>query len=966
MKRLKYYIVIIIVMLFSQVLRAAWQMPIANYNKSEYNAGTQNWAIGMNSHNWLYFANNYGLLEYDGISWRLYGIWHSSPVRSLSVRDNGDVYVGGVGEFGVFKHDDLGNLEYHSLSHNMLDSIGNIGDIWGVFFDKGSLWLQTRDAVYVVDEKGELKSVYRWNGLVMAAELVDGTLYVVTGEGLFVCKMGGVAKKVPGTEFLSQRDVRNIKYLGSKRFIISTQFEGLYIYDGNTIVPFKTDVDSFIKENMLYTIALNSDNIAIGTVSGGVVVVDKLGRNPRYVSTLTGMQNNTVLSLMFDKSNDLWCGLDQGIDKVSVSSPVTNLYSRASFYGSGYAQAVYDGKLYFGTNRGLYYSEYPFDDMSLSLDAHVVEGSLGQVWNLQVVGGKLYCCHDKGLYRVEQDKLVEVVRDEGFWQIRELPMNKQYVVAGSYDGFYLMKYEGDMLSVMWKIAGVKVSAKSFEVDNNNRIWVVTDKGVERITLNGAMTEGSLEVVLAHPGGEVYHNVLKIGEQIVVSQGGRSYITNEHNNLAESVGKMALLDGNEVFYNNIEVDDDGNIWYIVGDLLKVCRRDSLTGRYADRAELVWNMSESLVYGFSHLLTLDRENVIVGTLDGFIKGNAEKARHMAQSFKPKTFLRQIKSVSKSDEHVIYDYNVGTLDKPIEIPYKHNSLVFVYGCSQCYDKKEVYRYALTYDGDVEFSEWIAKQDKEFTFLEAGEYEFRVKARTQSGVIADECVVYFTILPPWYKTWWAYLIWGFVMVSVVAVLLYILHRRNRLMQMRLVEQNEVKLREQERLHAQQSLEQDKAILQLQNEKIESELKSKSEELSNILLNNINRNELITKVRHDLMKITEDLNEKDVKSALKRISMMQSRLITDGEQKLNWERFEENFDIVNDKFLKRLQERFPWISDSEKRLCVYIRMGLLNKEMAPLMNITIRGVEMIRYRMRKKMELTRDDDLDSFLSQLL
>lgn len=965
MKGLVYIFGLLFMLSFSLEAKAVWQLPIVNFDKGDYKGGTQNWAVARSHNDWLYFANNYGLLEFDGFNWNLYGIWNSSPVRSVTISDDRRIYVGGVGEFGFFDYNSEGELSYNSLAQGILSQVGNIGDIWDIKPCKGSIFLRTRENIVITSMQADEWKFLTFNGLVLACELVDDRLYVVSESGLYVCTLDGDVSLLSDISVLSKYNIRNIKHIGSHRFILSTHFNGLYIYEDGKVSPFHTDVDNYIRHNMLYTIAVSEDNIAIGTVSGGVVVVDKQGNSPMYINMQSGLQNNTVLCLMFDVSGDLWCGLDQGIDKVSVSSPFSYLYSRTASLGSGYAQAIHDNKLFIGTNRGLFVSPYPFDESLQTFSAQSIAGSMGQVWNLQMVSGELFCLHDKGLFRID-DKGLNVLDDtNGFWQIRLLPLNDKYAIVGSYAGLHLMRYEDGHMKLLWQIKNFSHSAKTFEIDSNNRIWIVTEKGIERITLNAAMTEASPEVILPHPGGTVYHNIVKLGESIVVSQGSKSYITNSHNNLSESVGALALLDGCDVFYSNIEEDAEGNIWYIVGDELKVCRFNSQSRKYADKSQLVANISGSIVYGFTHLMPLDNNEVMIGTTDGFIKCNNSLSDASQRAFQPKVFIRDMMVISdKADQHH-YVINAMPLSETIEVPYNANSLRFTFGCSQCYEDTELYSYSLSNNGEHTFSPWTNDHTKDFTFLQPGDYEFKVLARTQNGIEAQPSVISFTILPPWYKTWWAYILWFVILVIIVLFFVFIIHKRNELTRRRLIEQNEIKMRQQEQLFAQQALQHDKEILQLQNEKIESELKSKSEELSNILLNNINRNELITKVRHDLKKITDDLNEKDVKSALKRISMMQSRLITDGEQKLNWERFEENFDIVNDKFLNRLQERYPWISDSEKRLCVYIRMGLLNKEMAPLMNITVRGVEMIRYRMRKKMELTRDDDLDALLKEI-
>jgi len=235
--------------------------------------------------------------------------------------------------------------------------------------------------------------------------------------------------------------------------------------------------------------------------------------------------------------------------------------------------------------------------------------------------------------------------------------------------------------------------------------------------------------------------------------------------------------------------------------------------------------------------------------------------------------------------------------------------------------------------------------------------------NVIADTISIQFEVLPPWWNTWWARALLVVCIIILLVAIILISHKRNEAKRQHIIQQNRAEIARRESIYEKEKLKTEKEILRVKNEKIESELKVKNEELSGILLSNVSRNELIGKIKHDLSKIATDISDKDNRGALKRIAMVQEKLSSYQGEKVNWKRFEENFDEVNGAFLQKLQSCFPWLTDNEKRLCVYIKSGLLSKEIAPLMNISVRGVEMLRYRMRKKMELTPDSDLDEVLN---
>ena len=146
--------------------------------------------------------------------------------------------------------------------------------------------------------------------------------------------------------------------------------------------------------------------------------------------------------------------------------------------------------------------------------------------------------------------------------------------------------------------------------------------------------------------------------------------------------------------------------------------------------------------------------------------------------------------------------------------------------------------------------------------------------------------------------------------------------------------------------------ILQLENEKAQFDLRNKSQELSNMLLSEANRKEWNEDVLNEIRRIVDCLNNDRIAEAKGKMQHLQHRLARNEQTSINWKRFEENFDIVNNQFIARLSKHYPWMSKQERKLCVYIHIGLSSKEIAPLLNISVRAVEMMRYRIRNKMQI--------------
>ena len=180
-----------------------------------------------------------------------------------------------------------------------------------------------------------------------------------------------------------------------------------------------------------------------------------------------------------------------------------------------------------------------------------------------------------------------------------------------------------------------------------------------------------------------------------------------------------------------------------------------------------------------------------------------------------------------------------------------------------------------------------------------------------------------------------------------------------------EVELNEQKKQFEAVNSEKKKEIKDLKNQQLQYELRHKSQELASSTMNLIRKNEMLLEIMEHVSKATNELNaNQDPKAVLARLSKMERNIKQNIESDNNWKKFEENFDLVYENYLKKLGEAYPELSVSDKKLCAYLKMDLSSKDIAPLLNMSIRSVEMNRYRLRKKMGLERDVNLGEFLQK--
>ena len=313
---------------------AEWRICVDNYSPMDYAAGTQNWQLLQQSNGWIYAANNYGLLEYDGETWRTYGIWNSTALRSLARGAEGEIYVGGSNDFGVFTGDSIGRLEYRSFLDSVPESWRTFGEIWNIIYKDSILYVQTRNCIFRRLPSGHI-DVIPSNARIFCIASVGESIYVATAEGVSLLT-GTRMDALRGSERLRGAEIRGIQRLREDGVLIGTDFQGMYIYDGTEIRPFPTEIDGFLRSNQLYSFAVSDRYIAFGTVLQGIVLTDRRGHVCHYINQANGLQNNTVLNLIFDNGHNLWAGLDQGVSVVRLSLPVWRLHDNITDYGSGY------------------------------------------------------------------------------------------------------------------------------------------------------------------------------------------------------------------------------------------------------------------------------------------------------------------------------------------------------------------------------------------------------------------------------------------------------------------------------------------------------------------------------------------------------------------------------------------------------------------------------------------------------
>ncbi len=945
---------------------------IRNYDRDLYHAGRQTWDMAQDGHQVLYFANNSGVLEFDGTNWRLFPVTNRSVVRSVAVDDTGRVYVGAANDFGYLRELPNGRKTYHSLLGQLPEKYHGFGEIWKIFITNNGVIYQSFNSVFFFKDN-QIK-VLAHGGNFHFAFYRQQDLYITSREKGLMRFNGQEFEEVwRGAFFDGDRRIWTMMNLQPGRFLIGTQNDGLYVYTPDTLRPWKSPANEFLKKNQLFSATqISRQYFAFGSIQNGLILTDRRGEILQHINKEKGLQNNTILSATSDHAQNLWLGLDNGIDYIEVNSPISYVGEGFKVAGTGYASAVHQGDLYLGTNQGLFCRADAYEDGKLRIDGpfQLVSQTKGQVWDLTRLDGQLFCGHNKGAFVIEDMQARQISNIQGGWDFLPVPGRPRYIIQGCYNGLVRLKKTGDRWRFDGMIQGFDESSMIETWDDQGNLWISHGyKGIYRLRLNAAL-DSVTEVALYNEkdglpsttGNSVFKSDQKI--YAATDQGVYRYVF-----LADQFEKDTTLapaiSGEQV--GSVQQDPFGNLWYFTNYSEQIGMiPSSQTPSAFKQIGVLHKLNNQYVPAFEHINVLDSSNIILGTVNGFAHFDPSLTFSTDHSFQ--TLIRACSFLGNKDSLHFYNLMDHSRDlREIDLnPLR--SVKFQYTAT-AYDNLQHTRFSYFLKGyDKQWSTWTNRNTKEYTNLPPGEYVFRVRGKNIYGEISKTSSFHFEILPPWYQTTWAYIGYALVTIGFIFFTAQYLSHRLEKEKLKIEEKNREELRKQREEYERDQLAMKNKIMQLENEKLQTDIANeeanvqlKNKELSSQALHINRKNEILNYLKKELDKVTQRVNA-DARQKLKDLN---KKIEQDLNLEKDWENFEQYFNQVQGDYIARLKEKYPDLSPKDLKLCAYLRMNLSSKEIASLLNITPRGVEIHRYRLRKKLNLKREDNLVEFLMEL-
>ena len=885
---------------------------VENYNKSNYQGDNQIWNVVQGKDNAMYFANNHYLLRYDGVKWEKYTLPNKTIIRSILIE--GDrIYSGSYKEFGYWYRKE-GKMHYVSITKNLrlFDEKDN-EEIWKIFRFNGSLYFQSFNDVFIYNGKHIQKIKFPF--LISYCFVVDQNLYVASvAKGTF--KMNGSRIANPkGWNVLKNCVVHAIEKYQNKTYIF-TQKKGIFTVEKEGLKPWNNSLNEILKSATINVGKFTKNNkLIVGTGNRGVFIYDFNSDTYKNIDRKNVLMNNSILSIGFDKENDLWLGLDNGIAHVEINSPIAIFYDNSGILGSVYSVATTNSGYLIATNHGV----FEFDSGKFTM----MPNTQGQAWNITQINNKYIIGHNDGTFSYANGSLSKINNISGGWNLSKSSINNTYFQS-TYSGVIAYDNLSD-LSQRKVIKDLSKPIKYVAQNKKNEIWAADNyRGLYRVVYDDNFKTKKVENITQQSKikNDFGVKIFEFRNEILFLINNSWYTYNSITN---------KLEENELFNQNFKNVSD--IISIDEDHFMVLQDGILYHIKATGNKFLWNIIQAKYYKgklindnlriFKHanhyLLNLD---------DGFISLQLKYENKQNSAVKIESF---------NDENLVPNDSKIKYNTELQI----NVISGIYGASKP---------NLFYKLDNN-KEYIPVSNGLIVLNNLSSGSHTVKVYKHDGANYDNVANFdFSVAKPWYFSFWMILLY----LLIIGAVLFFYYKWNKLRYMQKLRLQAEELKHQrEILEMELKAENELNMQEYQKHILELELQTKSSEVAGKSLSIAKQSEMIENIQN-ILDSEKDFNK--LKSEIKKAIKINE------VNKHEWEIFETNLNQIHNEFIINLSKKYPILTPKDIKLCVYLKMNLSSKEIAPMMNISFRGVELHRYRLRKKLNLSQEENLSKFL----
>lgn len=740
-------------------------MAVSHFQDDDYGAYFQNWAITQDHRGILYVANKDGILRYDGKTWILIKTDRNTTVRSIAVSAGNTVFVGEQGDFGYLEPDSTGVERFISLQPFVPEEFQSFNDVWNTLAIGEDIYFQTS------------RYIFRWNGTsikVWTSESgfhttfsVNETLYVREREIGLQSLTNNQFELVSSGELFSDSKIYGVlPHQDGNSILIATRDQGLYLLREERLERVPNELDDYLKMYRLYCSApLGNGLFAFGTLRGGVVIATSEGKIV-YLIEEPLITDEVIRYIYPDSENGLWIATNSdGIFRFELPFSLSKFDNASGLQGGINSISRINGVITVGSLTGA----FSLSSSTNTRNKFVQLENVPATWQISQDGERGFAATEEGTYLIEPFRIVQIDRRQSYSVQPTGKSGESILIGGGNSLFYYKADSGGDYQLELTQSFLPLIRSVINLDSD--IWLGTRaNGVIRIHHDGDFNSGQ---EIFHYTGEhglplnTKINILKSRSRpIFYSEFGPYRFIEEEDRFELDEELWPFEDGRSDSLFTMTEDHHGNVWMVFPDsVVKATPNSDGSYRFTAPEALKFRKTST-----SSILVEDDDVVWFNDGDELIRYDPKL--DLPAEFSYNALVSSVSVNGQPD--AIHNGSFrgpnggAVLDQPNwAIPtlnYDQKDLSFRVAATT-YTAPDDIRFQIWLEGkDESWSKWSVQYEYYITGLHEGSYTFRVRARNTAGRLSREAGYSFVILPPWYRTWWAY----FLYVTLGSLVVY------------------------------------------------------------------------------------------------------------------------------------------------------------------------------------------------------
>jgi two-component sensor histidine kinase/ligand-binding sensor domain-containing protein len=683
----------------------------------------------------MYFANNHGVLRFDGAYWDIAPSLNGGLIRSINKDRTGKIYWGGQSDLGYLASDSSGSMQLISLNHLLPDSVRSYHNVWDILPTDEGIYFRTND--YFFRYQNGVMTLLSEGANYRHASLIDGRIVLHQFNKGLLYLDGDTFSFIDGSDALARDLIGGIVPLDNGDWLILTYFEGLFIYNGESFQPIEPPINENLKEALGYkALRLSNGNIAIATIYSGVYIIDQKGQ----LIVHSNIEEIPATGLYQDDQKGLWVTRNGGITRIEIESPLSVFYKESGIPGTINTVTRHNGELYVGGDNEVYKLETYADRTAEFLP---VDGLRVQTWSLLSTPNGLLAGTQNGLFAVNSEKISTISEGLTVRKLKASDFTSDFYFAGTLDGIRTLEFKSGEWLLSNPVEGIDMNVHYIAESPDSVLWLGSHyQGVLRVENFYTAEEPIIQHIDQEDGfperNDQYTNSFWLDDHIAVGTSRGLYTIDESSMQAipdTSFGPLFTGIGKDVYRVEQAINGD---WFV---------RSSDNGilQKQNDGSFTWDSlsHKRLKTGSTQDFYFDEDGIVWMVANrGVVRYDSKK--NYSYAFELQLNFNKVALIS--GDSVLFGGSNTSEFSPPELLHTQNALRFQYSLSS-YDLPETSEYTYRLKGlDKDWSEWSPETQKDYTNLSHGDYIMEVKGRDLYGNESEVTRFPFSILPPWY----------------------------------------------------------------------------------------------------------------------------------------------------------------------------------------------------------------------------